>query len=274
MKVFKCFLLAGLMFILTGPFLLADGQLEFSLHYSGWTLNVAKGLVENMVSNVLESDLKDRFINQIQNDYPNLMENGYSQKVTFDAPGHNIGFELRFYPGGRKGAFSLGLGVEKSSMKVSFPQVTADLDLIDQSLNQAASFRALAQGKFIIKPLSFHLNLRWELWPSKTISPFFTLGAGLSTGKSFFEASYEYSYSGILTLPDNSTQEYSQSAIKTLREIKDERLAAGKSFSLNFLPVVQMDFGFRARISKTLSFCFEAGVFDGFLFRGGLAIRT
>jgi len=75
------------------------------------------------------------------------------------------------------------------------------------------------------------------------------------------DASYEYSYSGTLTLPDNSTREYSQSANKTLGDIKDERLAAGKSFSLNFLPLVQMDIGFRARISRSLSFCLEAGFF-------------
>jgi len=272
MKKFKIFFLAGLLLVLSRP-LLADGQLEFSFHYSRWTLNIAKNLVENMVSDVLESDLKDRFLTQIQNDYPNLAEDGYSQKVTFDAPGDNFGFELRFYPGGRQGAFSLGLGIEKSSMRVSFPEVTANLDLIDHDLDQAASFRAAAQGKFIIKPLSFHLNLRWELWPSKMISPYFTVGAGLSTGKSFFEASYQYAYSGTLTLPDNSTQDYEQAATKTLGEIKDERLAAGQNFSLNFLPIVQMDFGLRARISKMFSFCLEAGVFDGFILRGGLAIR-
>ncbi len=273
MKKSKLLGLGCLLFFLAGP-LWADGRLEFSLHYSGWSLNVARGLVENMVSDVLESDLKDRFLAQIQSDYPGLVENGYNQKITYDAPGHNFGFELRFYPGGRQGAFSLGLGIEKSSMKVSFSEVKAELDLIDRSLDQVANFQALAQARFIIKPLSFHLNLRWELWPARVISPFITLGAGLSTGRSFLDASYEYSYSGTLTLPDNSTREYTQSANKTLGDIKDERLAAGRSFSLNFLPLVQMDIGFRARISRALSFCLEAGFFDGFILRGGLAIRT
>jgi len=46
----------------------------------------------------------------------------------------------------------------------------------------------------------------------------------------FFEASYQYAYSGTLTLPDNSTQDYEQAATKTLGEIKDERLAAGQKF--------------------------------------------
>jgi len=160
---------------------------------------------------------------RFSSDYPGLAENGYSQKIAFDAPGHNFGFELRFYPGGRQGAFSLGLGIEKSSMEVNFSEVQADLDLIDQNLNQAANFQALAQARFIIKPLSFHLNLRWELWPAKVISPFITLGAGLSTGQSFLDASYEYAYLGTLTLPDDSTRDYTQSATKTLGDIKERK---------------------------------------------------
>ncbi|MDD8020520.1 MAG: hypothetical protein PHU81_04940 [Acidobacteriota bacterium] len=272
MRKFRFFPLVWMVFVLVGP-LLADGHLEFSFHYSRWTLNLARGLLDNMVSDVLESDLKDRFTTRIQNDYPNLVENGYSQKVTFDAPGDNIGFELRYYPGGHQGAFSLGLAVEQSSMRVTFPEVIANLDLEDPDLKQTANFRGLAQANFRIKPLSFHVNLRWELLPSKVISPYLTLGAGLSTGKSFFDASYQYSYSGTLTLPDSSTKEYTESATKTLRQIKDERLAAGKSFALNFLPIVQMNFGLRAKISKMFNFYFDAGVFDGFLFRAGLGMR-
>jgi len=108
-----------LLSILSGP-MLADGHLEFNVHYSYWTLNVIKGLVKNMVSDTLESDLKDRFLEQIQADYPTLVESGYQQEVNFDAPGHNLGFEVRFYPGGRGGAFSLGLAMEQTTMKIFF----------------------------------------------------------------------------------------------------------------------------------------------------------
>lgn len=258
--------------ILSSP-LLADGNLEFNVHYSYWTLNVVRGLVEKMVSDTLENDLKDRFLQQIQADYPTLVESGYQQDINFDAPGHNVGFELRFYPGGRGGAFSLGLAVEQTTMKISFPSVTARLDLVDLNLNQTATFNGQAGGEFIIKPLSFHLNMRWEFLPSKAISPYLTIGAGISTSKSFFDARYRYEYSGTLTLPDSSTEQYSDSDTKTLRQIKDERLAEGKDFPLNFLPIFQFNLGLRARLSRALNLVADVGIFDGFLFRGGLSIR-
>ncbi|MDI6698713.1 MAG: hypothetical protein QME85_07245 [Candidatus Saccharicenans sp.] len=253
--------------------LLADGHLEFNVHFSYWTLNVVRGLVEKMVSDTLESDLKDRFLEQIQADYPALVESGYQQDVNFDAPGHNIGFELRFYPGGRGGAFSLGLAVEQTTMKISFPSVAARLDLVDLNLNQTATFNGQASGQFIIKPLSFHLNMRWEFLPSRAVSPYLTIGAGISTSKSFFDASYHYEYNGTLILPDSSTEQYSDSDSRTLRQIKEERLAEGKDFPLNFLPIFQFNLGLRARLSRALNLVADVGIFDGFLLRGGLSFR-
>ncbi len=261
-----------LLYVLSSP-LLADGHLEFNVHYSYWTLNVVRGLVEKMVSDTLKSDLKDRFLKQIQADYPTLVESGYQQDVNFDAPGHNVGFELRFYPGGRGGAFSLGLAVEQTTMKISFPSVTARLDLIDLNLNQPATFNGQAGGEFVIKPLSFHLNMRWEFLPSRVISPCLTIGAGISTSRSFLDARYRYEYSGTLTLPDSSIEQYSESDSKTLRQIKDERLAEGRDFPLNFLPIFQFNLGLRARLSRTLNLVADVGIFDGFLFRGGLSFR-
>ncbi|MGQ9800724.1 MAG: hypothetical protein ACUVRL_03550 [Candidatus Saccharicenans sp.] len=254
--------------------LLADGHLEFNVHYSYWTLNVVRPLVENMVSDILEDDLKDRFLQQIQADYPTLVESGYQQQVKFDAPGHNFGFELRYYPGGRGGAFSIGLAVEQTTMKVSFPQVSASLDLTDLNLGQAAHFSGQASGEFLTKPLSFHLSMRWEFLPSKVISPYLTIGAGVSTSRSFFDSSYRYEYSGTLVLPDSSTEQYSDAGTKTLQEIKDERQAEGKDFPLNFMPILQFNLGLRARLSRTLNLVVDGGIFNGFLVRGGLSLRV
>jgi len=115
--------------------------------------------------------------------------------------------------------------------------------------------------------------MRWEFLPSRAISPYLTIGAGISTSSSFLNASYQYEYSGTLTLPDSSTEQYSDSDRKTLRQIKDERLAEGKDFTLNFLPILQFNLGLRARLSRALNLVADVGIFDGFLFRGGLSIR-
>jgi hypothetical protein len=269
----RILLTAAIFVFLCSGYLLADGHVEISLHYSYWTLNTVRGLVENMVSDTLESDLKERFVEQIQSNHPSFVEKSYDQDIKFDAPGYNIGLELRFYPGGRPGAFSLGLAIEQSTMKVSFPQVTANLEMVDQDPGEPALFTATADGEFIVKPLSFHLSMRWEFLPAGAVSPYLTIGAGISTSKSFFDASYEYSYLGTLVLPDSSTEEYSDAATKTLQEIKDERLAKGKDFSLNFMPIVQFNLGLRAKISGALNLVVDAGIFNGFLFRGGLSFR-
>lgn len=261
--------------VLIGPEpLLADGHLEFNVHYSYWTLNVIRPLVEKMVSDILEDDLKDRFLQQIQADYPTLVESGYQQQVKFDAPGQNFGLELRYYPGGRSGVFSIGLSVEQTTMKISFPVVLASLELTDLNLGQAAYFTGQASGEFLTKPLSFHLSMRWEFLPSKVISPYLTIGAGVSTSRSFFDSSYRYQYSGTLVLPDNSTELYSDSDNKTLREIKDERQVEGKDFPLNFMPILQFNLGLRTRLSRNLNLVLDSGIFNGFLVRGGLSVRV
>jgi len=265
--------LMALMLILSSTFLLADGHWEFNLHYSRWTLNLLKNQVENMVSDALKSDLKDRFLEDIRNDHPGLIESGYDQTVVFDSSGNNFGFEVRYYPGGKKGAFSLGLAVEQSSIKVSFPEILANLYLTDPNTQQTAHFNGQAGGEFLIKPLSFHLNMRWEFLPSKVISPYFCLGAGISTSQSFLDANYSYNYSGRLDLPDGTFENYVDSSSKTLRQIKEERLAEGKSWPLNFVPILQLNFGLRFRLTENLRLMLDAGIFDGFLFRGGLSFR-
>lgn len=267
-----CIFILIFMFISTN-LLLADGHWEFNVHYSRWTLNLLKNQVENMVSDALKSDLKDRFLEDVQSRHPGLYESGYDQTVIFDSSGSNVGFEIRYYPGGRKGAFSLGLAVEQSSMKVSFPEISANLYLTEPSTMQVAHFFGQAVGEFLIKPFSFHLNMRWDFLPSKVVSPYFCLGAGISTSKSFLDAHYTTSYTGKLDLPDGTSEYYSDSSSKTLRQIKEERLADGKDWPLNFVPILQLNLGLRVRLTENLRFTFDAGIFDGFLFRGGLSFR-
>jgi hypothetical protein len=257
-----------------GPAQAATGRWEFNVHYSSWTLNLLRSLVEDKVGDALESDLKDRILESIQEDHPTFMERSYTQSVRFDSSGDNYGFELRFYPGGRNGSFSIGLAVERSSFKVAFPDVSADLVLEDTMTGQTAAFDGTANAEFVIKPMSFHLSFRWDIFSSARIHPYLTFGGGFSTVKSFLDARYVYAFSGILTNPDNSTEQHSDSDSKTLREIRDERLAEGEDdFPIKFLPILQLSLGLKARVTDSVHLLADFGVWDGFLFRGGLSIR-
>jgi hypothetical protein len=265
-----------ILFLASGaPILRAQGHWEFGVHYSRWSLNLVKSLIEDSLNDTVASDLKDKFLKDIQADYPSIRETGYNQNIVFDSGGDNYGAEVRFYPGGRYGSFSLGLSVEKSTMKVSFPEVTGSLDLEDGITHTTGTFHGNAAGEFLLKPLSFHLSLRWDIFPSAGLHPYITLGVGASTAKAIDTAAYNYSYTGTLNVPGGPSKEYAGADSKTLKELKDEQEAKGEDFPIpvNFVPFVQLSLGLKGRLTDNIYLLMDAGVWDGFLLRSGVAFR-
>jgi len=268
-------ILAVLFFASSAPYLRAQGHWEFGIHYSGWSLNLVKSMIEDSLSDTVASDLKNEILEDIQADYPSKKETGYSQKIAFDSSGDNYGAEVRFYPGGKNGSFSLGFSIEKSTMKVRLPEVEASLEWEDEITHQTGTFDANATGEFIIKPLSFHLSVRWDISPSSRFHPYITVGVGAATAKAINQATYSYSYTGTLNVPGNPPKEYSGSESKTLKELRDEQEAKGEdsSIPLHFLPFVQLNLGLKGRITDYVHLLVDAGVWDGFLLRAGVAFR-
>jgi len=266
-------LLAGL--LLAGPCLWAQGKWEFGFHYSRWSLNIVKPYVEDSLNDTVASDLKDKFLSDIRADYPSLVERGYNQRTVFDSSGDNYGAEVRFYPGGRNGSFSVGLSVEKTSMKVGIPEASGTLELEDSITHRTGTFEGNASGEFLLKPLSFHLSLRWDIFPSAGLHPYVTVGVGASTAKAIDTATFSYSYTGTLSVPGGPSREYSASESKTLRELIDEQEAKGEDFVLpvNFVPFFQLSIGLKGRLTENIHLLVDAGVWDGLLLRAGLAFR-
>jgi hypothetical protein len=266
-------LLAGL--LLAVPGLRAQGNWEFGFHYSRWSLNIVKPYVEDSLNETVASDLKDKFLNDIRADYPSLVERGYSQRTVFDSSGDNYGAEVRFYPGGRNGSFSVGLSVEKTSMKVGIPEASGTLELEDTITRRTGTFEGKASGEFLLKPLSFHLSLRWDIFPSGGLHPYVTVGVGASTAGAINTATFGYTYTGTLSVPGGPSREYSASESKTLRQFIDERKAEGEKFVLpvSFVPFFQLSLGLKGRLTENVHILVDAGVWDGFLLRAGLAYR-
>ena len=267
---------SAILFLASGaPFLRAQGHWEFGVHYSRWSLNLVKSLIEDSLNDTVASDLKDKILKDIQADYPSKKETGYSQKIAFDSSGDNYGAEVRFYPGGRQGSFSLGFSVEKSTMKVSLPEVTASLEWEDEITHLTGTFNGNATGEFLLKPLSFHLSFRWDIFPRAELHPYITLGVGASTAKAIDMATYSYSYTGTLNGPGDSSKEYAGSDSKTLKELKDEQEAKGEDFTIpvNFVPFVQLNLGLKGQLTDNIHLLVDAGVWDGFLLRAGVAFR-
>lgn len=218
-------------------------------------------------------NLEERIFDRIKEDYPDLEKLGYNQVISFDSNGDNYGFELRWYPGGQDGSFSLGLSVEKTTMKVSFPTVSPTLELTD-----GGTFQGNAHGELMMKPLSFHISFRWDIMPSWRLHPYITFGAGAAFNNVLGETEVDYYFSGDLNILGQTLEHYQESGSKTIQEIKDEVEAEGDEFDIpgilfDVFPFVQLNFGLKGVLSENIHVLVDAGVWNGFLIRGGIAFR-
>jgi len=270
-KILPVFLFLSLIFV---QYLPAKGHWEFGVHYSQWSIDILRSMIEEGISDSLETDLKDKILEDIQKDYPELREKIYNQGVRFDSGGNNYGFEIRWYPAGQQGSFSLGLSVEKTTMRISLPEVSADLSVENSITQEVSNFKGNANGEFLLKPLSFHLSFRWDILPSMRIRPYITFGIGAATGTALEEGELSYSYSGDLKIEGEEPEHYESSEKKSIKQLKDELEEEGEEFILpGFLPFIQFSFGLKGAISDNLHILVDAGIWDGLLIRGGIAIR-
>ena len=267
-----CFVFA----VLVGaPALMAQGgHFEFSGHYGRWSLNILGNTAEKLLNDTLETELRDRILENIQGDYPGLTLTAYEQNLNFDSSGDDFGAGFRWYPGGHRGSFSLGLSVEKSSFKV-LPTATALMELQDQGTLQTATFDGAADATAIIKAVSFLVTLRWDIFPTKAVHPYLTFGGGVSTSKALDDSTVAYSYSGQLAGGAVTPQTVAGSETRTLRQLRDDALADGSTnFPIpNFIPYIQFNLGLKARLTKMVHVLVDVGVFDGFMASAGLAVR-
>lgn len=252
----------------------AQGHWEFGFHYSQWSIDILKGLIEGAIEENLEEDLKDRFLDEIQNDYPNIQETYYSQEVEFDSGGYNYGFEVRWYPAGKDGSYSMGLSIEKTYMRVSFPKLSANMTLEDKITNKTGNFQgSVSEAIFEIRPLSFHLSFRWDIKPSWKWRPYITFGVGLAGAGAVENGEYNVAWSGRSEI-NGDVSVYEDSDSKTLAELRDELEEDDEEFFLpEFLPFLQLNFGVKGEVYDNLYVLVDVGVWDGFLFRIGVAYR-
>lgn len=247
----------------------AQGYFELSVHYSRWNIDLLGNIIEDAINDALEGDLKDAILEDIQEDYPDLQEVSYAQEVEFDSSGNNYGFEVRWYPGGQFGSFSLGFSIEKTSMELRLPKVSSTLGLTDN-----ADFRGEAEGSIKINPLSFHLSVRWDILPTSRITPYITFGAGAASFSSIENDKLSYSWSGDLTVPGVGGESREGGEDKTLKELRDEAKEEDEDFlPIGFVPFIQLNLGLKGKITDFVHIMVDAGIWNGFLIRGGIALR-
>ncbi|MFQ6038169.1 MAG: hypothetical protein ACE5LV_06080, partial [Candidatus Aminicenantales bacterium] len=111
--------------------LFGEGEkVEIEVHYGMWTLDVLKSLFEQRVIDELSGEIRDEIIGEVRDSHPGILESGFVQTLALDSGGSTYGVELRFYPRGRESGFSLGLALEKTTMRVTI-QGTVRQDFTD-----------------------------------------------------------------------------------------------------------------------------------------------
>jgi len=276
MRARHLFLTLSVALLLAGaPALMAQGgHFELSGHYGRWSLNILGNTAEKLLNDAIDTEIQDRILESIQADYPNLSLTSYDQALVFDSKGDDFGAGFRWYPGGRRGSFSLGVSVERSTFRV-LPTATAQMGLQDTVTSETATFDGTANASAIIKATSFLLTFRWDIIPRAVVHPYITFGGGISTSRALDDSTLAYSYSGQLAGTSIPAETVEGSETKTLRELRDEALAdPDNDFPIpNFIPFLQLNLGLKVRLMRSVHLFIDGGVFNGFMATAGIALR-
>jgi len=253
------------------------GKIELGFHYSSWSIRLIEGLLETALNDALKSQM----LNLAREEHPGLIENSAAKSSTIDSSGSNFGFEIRWYPAGDKGSFSLGLSLEKTSMVVTMTEAKADvsLDVPEDGTLKPATFSGQGNGEFRLEPWSFHVNFRWEFKPGWSVHPYLALGVGYGSGRYLDQATLNYNVRGDFRILGGATEHFEESGTKTLKAVKDklgeDADSEGKVLKVPFwfVPFFELSLGAKGKIAENFYLLGEAAFWDGFILRGGIAYR-
>jgi len=223
-------------------------------------------------------------VDLLKSQYSDAEQSNATTSSNFDSGGSNYGFEARWYPAGAEGSFSIGLSVEKTNMRVEMKEARADFLVsytVQNNHSETLEFSGKGTGRFDIHPLSFNFSFRWDIFPRAVVHPYLTFGLGIAPGSYLDEGTLTYDVQGDTLMFDGTTEHFprpgeSGSGTKTLAELRHEAetdLNNPSNFPIWFVPFVQLHLGLKAKITPAIHLLVDAGIWDGFLLRAGLAIR-
>lgn len=228
-----------------GMVLRKGGYLEIGVHYSTWSINVLAGIMTDLL-------------------VPDLDDYDEDQGVyRFCSDGENAGIELRWFPAGFSGSFSVGISWE---WNIFTAVLDAEYDYVESGGKRLlGNFRE----EIDLYPNSLNMNLRWELWPRARIHPFIGFGFGFGA----MQGDIEVNGTAYTIYPDSTADSEIIDEDYNLKELLAEAKDEGEGFPLTFIPVVQLQLGLRARIARRFYGTGEVAFYNGLSFRGGLAWR-
>ncbi|MGB8951176.1 MAG: tetratricopeptide repeat protein [Candidatus Aminicenantales bacterium] len=234
------------------------GHWEVGVHYSLWSVNLIKGLFESALKDELGEELQNELVKKIGTTHAGLLKSAYAPTLSFDSEGSNYGLEIRFYSRGRAGTFSLGFSLEKTIMRFSVS------GKVQQSFTNGSAAAVDAEAYVETRPFSTHFSFRWDISSSSKVCPYFVIGLGFAPlkGEFYYTYSGNYQWGGV-------QEEIKDSQTKTFTELSED---IDFKIPENIL-FLQINFGMKINIYEDLYLAGEAGIWNGFLLRAGLAYR-
>ncbi len=230
----------------------AFSKVKYSVgvNYTSWGL----WFIENMMENMIEDAVKGNLQEQIENDFSGYTLGDYTQDINLKSSGNGINVQLRIYPGGENGVFSLGINYFKLNS-------TLDLtgNVIQYFVPDSNYIELNATGVFEINYSAFLVDFRWDLLPESMIHPYISIGGGISPlkGKIIF---------------NGEGSSYINQIKDTYSYNEDEKLEDIEDIPTKILPVLQLNLGIKADINRYISISVDGGVWNGFLIKMGVLL--
>jgi len=235
-----------------------SGRFEIGFHSSLWTLDIIKSYFESAIGNEIGEEIANEMYKDIKGTHAYLNRSDYEEDLLFDSGGYNYGLELRYYPKGRDGAFSLGLSFDKARMRLTVEGP------VRQNFSNGTYATADSLTEITLNPLFTNLSFRWDMVPHWRVTPFIILGIGIAA----MNGEFNYNYSGLYKW-GGSDENISDSQLKTIKRAEED-------WDLNIpniFPLMQVNVGVRARIISNLYIKAETGFWNGFILRAGISGR-
>ena len=234
-----------------------QGKIEIGIHYSLWSANLVKSWFEEELNARMAREIRDEVYRYLGDDF-SLFNESHEYDLVFDSNGHNYGLEIRFFPRGKEGWFSIGVSIEENRMYA----------VVEGQVKQYfhdGSYAEVDSESFIeLKPILTNFSFRWDVLPKFPVSPYFVLGFGFGAMRGDFGYNYrgEYTWSGGL-------EEVEDDEVKPFTEWEEE-----SDINLpNIFPLFHTGFGLRVRLFPFVFMKAEASFWDGFILRFGAALR-
>ena len=233
-------------------------RFEIGIHFSHWSIDLLVGILDDEFSKRIAKEVKKDVAGKIRDIYPLIHDIDFDHNLKFDSGGSNYGLEIRYYPQGKQGSFSLGFSFEKNKMKISL-EGPVEVNFSDNSYAQVES-----TGYIEMNPFTTNLSFRWDTKPSWKVTPYFVMGVGIAA----LNGNISYTYDGPYYWQGPQFNIY-ENRLETFKEAEEEI-----DFNIpNIFILLQINIGIRAEIVPHLNLNAEAGIWNGFILRGGLSYR-